>query len=104
MSVIQARFNQTVNEKKRYMWNYGADLSTGETVVSVANTVYPQGQTAATPPLVVSGIVIDSTGIYVVFYVQGGVSLGTYEIQFLATTSIGQIFEDIVAINIVSDL
>jgi hypothetical protein len=36
--------------------------------------------------------------------VQGGVSLGTYEIQFLATTSIGQIFEDIVAINIVSDL
>jgi hypothetical protein len=40
----------------------------------------------------------------VVFFASGGDDTGTYEVQFLATTSIGQIREDIVEFDIQGDL
>lgn len=103
MSILQARFDQTANENKRYMWDYTADLSPGETVTSLTVNVFQQAG-AATPALVVNNVVIAGDGVHVVFYVSGGAYPGNYEIQFLATTSIAQIFEDIVGINITSDL
>lgn len=102
---ITARFNQGVQENKRYVIDYTLDLATGETVVSMATPTIttPQGQSDAnSPTLVIDNIVIGPGGLQVVFFASGGVAPGTYFVNFLATTSIGQDLECVVAFNIAS--
>lgn len=103
MSNLSGRFRQTANEDRRYVLDYTLQLSAGETVLSlVTNITSPTGGLGDTPAFVVNNVVIASTGLQVVMYMSGGVTGQSYEVQVLATTSIGQVIEDVVQIDIVS--
>ena len=105
MSRPSARFTQTPNNRLRYMLDYSLELNPGETVVSMATpTIVPGTVPPSSPALVVNGVVIASDGAHVVYFVSGGGAPGTYEVQFIATTSIGQILEDVVVYTILGDL
>jgi len=105
MSKLSARFNQSPNEVKRYLLDYTLDLAVGETVISAAApTVVPTPGQVASPPLVVNNVVIGPGNLQVAFFVSGGVNGNYYEVQFLTTTSLGQVREDVVAFNILGDL
>lgn len=102
MSTLSARFTQGPQEAKRYMLDYTLFLSTGEAVTSVVATITNMGTPPqGSPPLVVSSTVIGPGGLQVIFFVSGGVSGQSYEISFIATTSIGQKLQDIVQYDIV---
>lgn len=106
MSTLSGRFTQAPEEKRRYILNYTLTLSEGETVSSmgVPSIVQTYGKLTIAP-LVVSSVVIGPTPFTsVVFYVSGGDDQTIFEVQFLATTSVGQIIEDIVEMTIQSDL
>lgn len=105
MPRYQAQFTQSPNEKRRYMLDYTLDLSTGESVTSMATpaVVNTPGQIIV-DALVVNGVTIGPGGLQVVFYVSGGDANNDYEIQFLATTSAGQIKEDVIKMHIRSDI
>jgi hypothetical protein len=105
MPRYQAQFTQSPNEKRRYMLNYTLDLSAGEGVTSMSapTVVNTPGQIIVTP-LLVNGVVIGPGGLQVVFYISGGDTNNDYEVQFLATTSAGQIKEDVIKIHIRSDV
>jgi hypothetical protein len=105
MPRYSAQFTQSPNEKRRYMLDYTLDLSSGEGVTSMAtpNVINTPGQIIV-DPLVVNGVVIGPGGLQVVFYVSGGDANNDYEVQFLATTTAGQIKEDVIKIHIRSDV
>lgn len=101
MSTLSARIKQSPSETKRWMLDYTAQLSPGESVTGVSVSLIP----VSTPPLgspalVVNNIVLGPGGLQAVFYVSGGADGQTYEAKFLATTSINQIFEDVVEVDI----
>lgn len=107
MTILSARFEQGYAERKRYTLDYTAQLTPGETILTVtaavnAISVIPSG----VPTLVVNGIVIDPTATLAVFYASlGGTSVEngfSWEAVFTATTSVGQIFTDVVQMDIVS--
>lgn len=104
MSTLSARIRQSPQETKRWMLDYTAQLNPGEAVVSVGVSVVPLSNLADgfTPPtpVVVNSIVLGPGGLQAVFYASGGQDGFNYEATFLATTSIGQIFEDVVEIDI----
>ena len=98
-----ARFTQGVNAVRRYVIDYTLDLGSGETVTSMPAPAITasQGQVdAALPLLVINDIVIGPGGLQVVFYASAGVAPGAYLVLFLATTSIGQVLDSVVAFNI----
>jgi len=100
MTTLSARFRQSPSETKRYVLDYTLQLAPGESISSVAvNIVQVSG--AASPVLAVTGVaLLPPVGTVVpgaAYYVSGGVDQGQYEVQFLATTSIGQILEDVVS-------
>jgi hypothetical protein len=105
MPRYSAQFTQSPNEKRRYMLDYTLDLSAGEGVTSMATPaiVNTPGQIIVVP-LVVNGVVIGPGGLQVVFYVSGGDANNDYEVQFLATTTAGQIKEDVIKTHIRSDV
>lgn len=105
MTTLSARFSQSPTEVKRYMLDWTAQLSLGEAVTGVVAVVTPMSlHTDGTPPVAVTitGIVITPNGTQAIFYVQGGEDGFQYEVDFLATTSIAQKFEDVVEIDIAS--
>lgn len=105
MTTLTARFKQTPNEKRRYLLDYTLDLASGETIVSVGTpTVVPADGVDPTPTLNITSVVIAPGAIQVAFFVDGGADGGTYEVQFLATTSLGQIREDVIEFDIAGDL
>jgi hypothetical protein len=102
MSTLSARFTQGQKESKRYLLDYTLFLVTGESVVSVAPTITNMGTPpVGSPPLVVSTIVVGPGGLQALYFVSGGVAGQSYEISFLATTSVGQILQDVVQYDIV---
>lgn len=101
MSSLSARFKQGPQEVKRYLLDYTLFLSTGESVTSIAATITnlttpPQGAA----PLVVSSVVLGPGGLQGLYYISGGATNQSYEVTFLATTSINQVLEDVVQYNI----
>lgn len=102
MPSLSARFTQSPVENKRYELDYTAQLSTGETITDITATVSSVTDKSS-PPLsfVITNIALGpSPTLVAVFYASGGLDQNTYEVQFLATTSIGQIFEDIAEFNV----
>lgn len=102
---VTAVFTQGAQEIKRYLLDYTLNLAVGETVTAVpAPTITtPQGQSDAnSPTLTVTGIVIGPGNLVVAYFVQGGVAGGTYYVNFLTTTSLTQVLEDVVQYNIQS--
>lgn len=107
MTVLSARFSQSPTEVKRYMLDWTAQLSTGEKVTALVAVVIPMSlHTDGTNPtaMTVTGIVITPDGTQAIFYAQGGEDGYQYEIDFTATTSIAQKFEDVVEIDIASKI
>jgi hypothetical protein len=92
MTVLSARFKQGLSEVRRYVIDFSLQLSAVPTVSS------PSGGTG----LVVSSLAIAGDGKTAAFYVSGGQTGQTYEIDLLSTTSIAQVFEDVVAVDIIT--
>lgn len=102
MTILSARLTQGPSEVKRYMLDWTQQLTVGETVIGVTVTIAP----VTTPPigavnLVINNIVIAPLGLTAVFYVSAGTNLQNYEATFLATTSAGQVFEDVIEVDVV---
>lgn len=101
MSSLSARFTQSPAEIKRYLLDYTLFLVTGEAVVSIAPAVTNLGTPPlGAPPLVATSITLGPGGLQALYYVSGGVSGQSYEVTFLATTSVGQVLEDVVQYDI----
>jgi hypothetical protein len=106
MSKIDGRFTQTAEERRRYILNYSLTLSGGERVSVMGVPVVTQtfGKVSVAP-FVIDGLAIGPDPFTsVVFYASGGDDATIWEIQFLATTSTGQIIEDVVEFTIDGDL
>ncbi|MDP9112275.1 MAG: hypothetical protein M3O20_01180 [Acidobacteriota bacterium] len=107
MSNFQAVFKQSPVEVKRYVLDYTLFLSTGENIASIAvNVVQTAG--AASPAFVVNEVallpVVNGQVIGAAYFASGGVDGGVYEVQFLATTSIGQVLEDVVQYTLAENM
>jgi hypothetical protein len=104
MSVITARFNQSPEEVKRYLVDYTLDLATGENLTSVPAPVITSPSGELVPQLVITNIAlapaINGQVTQFTFFAQGGTSGQNYEVDFLATTSLTQKLECVVAFNI----
>lgn len=103
MSQIVAKFKKSPSENLRYLLDYSLDLATGESLVSIAATITsPTGEVV--PALVINNIVLAPAVNGVVNQATYFASVGTngegYEVEFLATTSIGQIIDQVVAYTI----
>lgn len=96
---MTARFQQGTSEVKRYVLDYTLDLAVGETItgLSVLAISTPKGQSdAGSPNIVVNNIAPLPNGLQVSYYVRNGLPGARYYVTFLATTTIGQVLEDIV--------
>lgn len=100
MSTISARFNQSPVEKKRYMLDWTAQLAAGEVITGVTANVTSTTDNSPSLSFTITGIVIAPAGNQAVFFAAYGLTGNVYEVQFIATTSIGQIFEDVVVYNV----
>lgn len=100
MSSLSARFTQGPQEVKRYLLDYTLFLSSGESVTGVTVTITNLQQPPVGAPLVVNNIVLGPGGLQCVFFASGGVDGQAYEATFLATTSVGQVLEDVVEFDI----
>lgn len=103
MSTFDAKFKQSPAENKRYVLDYTLFLASGEAIVSVAIAI-TQTAGLASPPLVVNSLAllppVGGVVLGAAYFVSGGVDQGQYEVQFLATTTLGQILEDVVQYNL----
>lgn len=107
MTTLSARFEQDIAERKRYTLDYTAQLTPGETILTVTAVVNPIGTIPNTvPAMLVNGIALLPTANGAVFYASGGGDASdngfSWELVFTATTSVGQIFTDVVQMDIVS--
>lgn len=99
MTTLSARFKQGLSEVRRYVIDYTLQLSPGEILTTLTPTISsPSGGTG----LVVNSVAIASDGKTAAFYVSGGQTGQSYEIDFLGATSIGQTFEDVIAVDIIT--
>jgi hypothetical protein len=101
MTTLSASFNQSPSETKRYLLDYTLFLSVGEQVDSFEVTVIQTGGPTTGPALVVTDLTLlpaNSAGLVLgaVYYISGGNDGCVYEVQFLCTTSVGQILEDVI--------
>lgn len=102
MSTLSARFVQSPEEVKRYLLDYTLFLVPGEAVMEITATVNNlTTPILGSPPLVVSNTVIGSGGLQALFFISGGAGANSYEVVFLATTSVGQVLQDVVHYDIV---
>lgn len=100
MSIISARFNQSPAETKRYVLDYTQQLASGESISSLAvNVIQTAGPTTG-PALLINNVAllppVKTLVLGAAFFASLGSNACQYEVQFLATTSLGQILEDIV--------
>lgn len=99
MSVLAAKFSQSPTERRRYVLDYTLFLAPGENIIGVT-AVVTQITGATSPAFVVDSIALLPTvgGVTygAAYFADGGVDAGIYEVQFLATTSLGQTLEDVV--------
>lgn len=104
MSEISGRYRQSPNEERRYLIDYTLDLSAGESIVSIAPPTITSPSGELVPTLVVDDIVLAPAVNGVVnqatFFASAGTNGQNYEVDFLATTSVGQIIECVVALII----
>lgn len=100
MTTLSAKLKQTPGERKRYMLDYAAQLSSGEAVTSIDFTITSPTNAPVSPAFVIDSIVIGPGGLQAIFYASGGADTHTYEVQFFATTSIAQLLEDVAEFDI----
>lgn len=104
MSQITARFKQTPSNLLRYLMDYTLQLSTGESVQSVGTPTVTSPSGELVPTLVVSNVVLAPAvnGIVsqVTFFLSGGTDGQNYEVEFLTTTTLTQVFDDVIGVVI----
>lgn len=104
MSQVTANFKQSPPAVRRYLIDYSLDLSTGESVASVADPTVTSPSGELSPTLVVSNVVLAPAvnGIVsqVTFFLSGGTSGQNYEVEFLTTTTLTQVFDDVIGVVI----
>jgi hypothetical protein len=104
MTTLSARFSQSPAETKRYVMDYTLQLAPGEAIASVAINVVQTGGPTTGHALVVNNVVllppVGGVVLGAAFFVSAGADACQYEVQFLATTTVGQILEDIVQFNL----
>lgn len=107
MSVIRANFSQSPNERLRYVLDQTLFLADGEGIVSIVVVITPVD---VTTPLVINGLAlfppdpIKNAVLAAAYFCSGGNAGETYEVQFLTTTTLGQVLEDVVRYTLRSDL
>lgn len=98
---ISARFNQAPEENRRYLLDYTLQLAQGETLVTVVANISSPTDPTNTGDFEINDIAIaPSPSLQCAYFAGGGNDQTTYNVQFLATTSLGQVFEDVVVYNI----
>lgn len=104
MSKISAKFNKSPPAVRRYLIDYTLDLSAGESVASIAPPTVTSPSGELVPTLVITSIVLAPAVNGVVnqatYFASGGTSGQTYEVEFLATTSIGQVLDTVIAYTV----
>lgn len=90
------RFKKGAADRKRYVVDYNDWLDIEETVALVTSA-----GNNPTDAFFVDGIVVNTGGKEVIFYASGGIAGNTYNVTLTATTSMGQIKQDWVEIDIV---
>lgn len=104
MSKISAKFSQSPPESLRYLIDMTQDLATGESIATIAAPTITSPSGELVPTLVVSNIALaPAVGGQVTqatYFVSGGTAGQSYEIDFLITTSLPQVHEVVVAMNI----
>ena len=109
MSTLSATFAQSPAETRRYIMNYALQLAAGEAIDSVEIAIVQTGgPTVGVPALVVNNVAllppVNGVVLGFAYFVSGGGNACQYEVQFLATTSVGQILEDVVLYNLAERL
>lgn len=99
--VISGRFNQSPNEKKRYLIDWTLDVAAGETVTGlVSTTVSSQTDPNNNGGCRVTGFAFAPGNLQAAFFVDfatpASADLQTYNVTFLATTSVGQQLETVI--------
>lgn len=104
MSTIEARFNKSPSESRRYLIDMTLDLSTGESIASIAAPTITSPSGELVPTLVVNNIVlapaVNGQITQATFFASVGTSGQNYEVDFLVTTTLPQVIEVVVAYNI----
>jgi hypothetical protein len=94
MPDLTARFVQASSENKRYLMDYSLQMATGEVVSTIVPTVTSPTDSAPVLSFAITGVAIAPDGQHAAFYAGGGLDLNIYDVKFIATTSLGQRFED----------
>jgi hypothetical protein len=100
MTTLSARFAQSPAEAKRYVLDYTLQLATGEAIVSLAINIVQRGGPTTGPALLINNVAllppVGGVVLGAAFFASAGNNACQYEVQFLATTTLGQILEDVV--------
>jgi hypothetical protein len=104
MTTLSARFSQSPVENKRYVMDYTLQLASGEGIASIAANIIQVGGPTTGPAFEINSIAllppVNGVVLGAAFFATDGADACQYEVQFLATTTIGQILEDIVQFNL----
>jgi methyl coenzyme M reductase alpha subunit len=90
------KYVKTPAERKNYSIDFEEWLNTGETVTTFTYSSTPVDAT----PAVIDAYAIAVDGLSVGIYVSGGIAGTNYKIDVIATTSTGQIKEDVILFSV----
>lgn len=101
MSERLAKYKKTSDEAKDYLLDYSKWLGTGETIASVTFVVTPEGLVCnPVSPLQVTSFQINSGSTSVTYKAEDGDDGETYGVLVTATTSSGQIEQDLILFSV----
>ncbi len=98
---ISGRFNQAPEENKRYLLDYTLQLAAGEILTAVVANISSTDDPNNYGAFAINSIAIaPSPSLQAAYFATGGDDQTEYFVQFLATTSLGQVLEDVVVYNV----
>jgi hypothetical protein len=101
---LSGRFNISPVEKKRFLVDFTLQLAAGETVTNVVPTVSSPTDPNNNGGCTVTGIAVVPAGNQFTFFVSfttpATADLQQYNVKFVTTTSLTQIYEDVIQFNV----
>jgi hypothetical protein len=105
---LSASFNQSPLELKRYLLDWTAQLAQGEVVNSLIPTVSSNTDPLNLGGAQVTGVAIAPAGNQAVFFMSfsnpAAADQQTYSVSFVATTSLTQLWQDVVQFVVANKL
>jgi len=95
MSLL-GRYKQQPGENRKRGVDYARFLEAGEAVSTITAAITP----VTVPLLTTPSIIIDAAGKKFAYFVGGGLNGTTYLVEFTVTTSLGQVLEDEIEIEV----